>query len=227
MKTNKFLLLVVILLASALVAESIYVWRLKQKKAAGADFIKQQVASDLLPVTRRTPSVPFFSPSNDPDPFSLDSRWESRDPFEEMERIQQRMNRLFRESFNRGSFGKSFAPLHSTGYFEPDADLRETAEHYLLKIDLPGMDKDKINVEVKGSYLTVSGERKIENEESGNQGFYRIERSFGAFSRTVPLPADADPNDVTAEYHNGVLTVKVAKLKSSDANPAGSTIPIQ
>ena len=132
------------------------------------------------------------------------------DPFLEMERMQQHINSLFSHSLNSLMRGPS-AGFPQLPQFEPDADIRETENEYVIKMDLPGMERDKINVEVKDHLLSVSGERKTENEHQG-QGFYRSELSYGSFSRSLPLPGDVNPEKVTAEYLNGVLTVKLAKI---------------
>ncbi|OGW68988.1 MAG: hypothetical protein A2036_00290 [Omnitrophica bacterium GWA2_50_21] len=132
------------------------------------------------------------------------------DPFLEMERMQQHINSLFSHSLNSLMHGPS-AGFPQLPQFEPDADIRETENEYVIKMDLPGMERDKINVEVKDHLLSVSGERKTENEHQG-QGFYRSELSYGSFSRSLPLPGDVNPEKVTAEYLNGVLVVKLAKI---------------
>ena len=89
-------------------------------------------------------------------------------------------------------------------------DLVETEDHFVLRADLPGMGEEDIKIEFEDGTLTVSGERKAEHEAKG-EGFYRVERSFGTFSRSLTLPKGIDPEAVTAGFENGVLEVRVPK----------------
>ena len=128
-------------------------------------------------------------------------RWE---PFRELSSLQSEMNRLFNAAFD--------TPPGNGGNrrWTPAMDLVETDEHFVLRADLPGMTESDVNIELEENILTVSGERKAEREEKG-EGFYRVERSFGSFSRALTLPRGIDPEGVKAEFHNGVLEVRVPK----------------
>src|SRR5204862_5772928 len=92
----------------------------------------------------------------------------------------------------------------------PAMDLVETDDHLVLRSDLPGLSKDDVNIEVKDGVLTVSGERKAEHEEKAG-GFYRVERAFGGFSRSLSLPQDVDANSIAAEFTDGVLEIRIPK----------------
>jgi HSP20 family protein len=128
-------------------------------------------------------------------------RWE---PFRELSSLQTEMNRLFNAAFDTppGNGG--------TRRWTPAMDLVETDEHFVLRADLPGMTESDVNIELEDNVLTVSGERKAERQEKG-EGFYRVERSFGSFSRALTLPKGIDPEGVKAEFDNGVLEVRVPK----------------
>jgi HSP20 family protein len=89
-------------------------------------------------------------------------------------------------------------------------DLVETDDHLVLRGDLPGMTEDDIDIEIKDNVLTVSGERKSDHEEKG-EGFHRVERSFGSFSRSLTLPQGIDADQVEANFDKGVLEVRVPK----------------
>ncbi len=89
-------------------------------------------------------------------------------------------------------------------------DLIETGEYFVLKADLPGMDEGDVSIEVEDNILTVSGERKTTHEEK-HEGYYRLERATGAFSRSLTLPEGIDAESVTATFDNGVLEVRVPK----------------
>ena len=132
-------------------------------------------------------------------------RWE---PVRELNSLQQEMNRLFSTFFdtptgggNGGSIGRRWIPA---------MDLVETDDHYVLTADLPGLSEGDINLEFEGDALTLSGERKTEQTER-KEGFYRLERATGAFSRSLTLPEGVDPEAVTATFDKGVLEVRIPK----------------
>jgi HSP20 family protein len=106
----------------------------------------------------------------------------------------------------------------------PPMDLVEADDHFVLKADLPGLSDDDVAIEVHDGTLRISGERKNEHEqrESGSaastrlgrvgaDGFHRVERSFGSFSRSLTLPDGIDPDSIKAEFHDGVLEVRIPK----------------
>jgi HSP20 family protein len=131
-------------------------------------------------------------------------RWE---PFRELSTLQNEMNRLFNTVFDAPSPANGGSTLRR---WMPAMDLVETADHFVLRADLPGMSQDDVKIEFEDGTLTVSGERKAEHE-SKNEGYYRVERAFGAFSRSLTLPQGIDPEAVTANFENGVLEIRVPK----------------
>jgi HSP20 family protein len=92
----------------------------------------------------------------------------------------------------------------------PPMDLVEAEDHFVLKADLPGMSEDDVSIEIQDGNLTISGERKAQHE-SREQGWYRIERSFGSFQRSLTLPDGIDPDAVEANFDRGVLEVRIPK----------------
>jgi HSP20 family protein len=129
-------------------------------------------------------------------------RWE---PLRELSSLQTEMNRLFNTAFDAPTGGNGGARR-----WTPAMDLVETDEHFVLRADLPGMTQDDVSIELEDNVLTVSGERKAEHEEK-REGFYRVERAFGTFSRALTLPQGIDPEAVNASFANGVLEVRVPK----------------
>jgi HSP20 family protein len=133
-------------------------------------------------------------------------RW---DPVREIDTLQGEMNRLFSTFFDtptsRGGNGNG-----GVRRWIPAMDLVETGEHFVLKADLPGMTESDVNIEIEKNVLTISGERKAEHEEK-HEGYYRLERSTGAFSRSLTLPEGIDAGAITASFDNGVLEVRVPK----------------
>ncbi len=146
--------------------------------------------------------------------------WDEWDPFAEMHQMQTMMNRIFNNSFSRAHRMNIFDDTGILGSsFDPDIDIREQDDSYVLVVDLPGVDKDSIDIKVNPNSITISGERQIEHEEKDeSQGFYRSERSFGSFSRTIPFNHRINPEKVEAETMEGVLIVKIAKdfIEDSD-----------
>jgi HSP20 family protein len=92
----------------------------------------------------------------------------------------------------------------------PPVDLVEAEDHFVLKADLPGLSDEDVSIEVQDGTLTISGERRAEHE-SHERGWYRIERSFGSFSRSLTLPDGVDADACSARFENGVLEVSIPK----------------
>jgi HSP20 family protein len=92
----------------------------------------------------------------------------------------------------------------------PPMDLVEADDHFLLRADLPGLSEEDINIELRDNTLTVAGERKTETEQR-ERGWYRLERQFGQFSRSLSLPEGVDPDAVEAHFDRGVLEVRIPK----------------
>ena len=132
-------------------------------------------------------------------------RWE---PVAELNAIQNEMNRLF------NTFVDPSAPTGrgngTTRRWLPPMDLVETPDHYVLRADLPGLSDGDVNVQLEANVLTISGERKAEHEDQ-QEGYYRLERAFGTFSRSLTLPDGVDPDGVQAHFDRGVLEIRVPK----------------
>ena len=92
----------------------------------------------------------------------------------------------------------------------PAMDLLETGDSFVLRADLPGMGEEDVNIELEDSTLTITGERKAEHETK-DEGYYRVERAFGSFSRSLTLPKGVDPEAVAASFDRGVLEVRIPK----------------
>ena len=131
-------------------------------------------------------------------------RWE---PVRELDSLQGEMNRLFDTFFGNGRQGFGDARARR---WVPAMDLVETEDALVLKADLPGLSREDVEIEVKDNVLTVSGERKAEHEEKAD-GFYRVERAFGSFSRSLALPDGIDAGQVAADFADGVLEVRIPK----------------
>ena len=134
-------------------------------------------------------------------------------PYRELNTLQERVNRLFHESFN-SSEGRDESL--ATSNFAPAVDVYEDEHSVTLKIEVPGIDEKDIDVRIENRTLTVHGERKFEKEEK-EENYRRVERQYGSFSRTFTLPNTVDTESVSADYEKGVLKIKLTK--KAEAKP--------
>jgi HSP20 family protein len=154
-------------------------------------------------------------------------RWDDEErPFEsflrEMDTLHKDMDRLF-DDFWKGS-GHHFmttTPRHSMmgapwQYSEvmPHVDETEDEKAFHIRVELPGMDQDDVDITLANGMLTIRGEKKREDEEKGKD-FYRKERSFGAFRRTLPIPAEVDEKAIDATFKKGVLCIELPKTEAA------------
>src|SRR5260370_1761154 len=136
------------------------------------------------------------------------TRWE---PFREFSTLQDRMNRLFRETQ-----GSSEDESLTSSSFAPAVDVYEDEHNVTLKIEVPGIDEKDIDVRIENNTLTVHGERKIEKEEK-EENYRRVERQYGSFTRTFNLPTTVHSEKVSAHYDKGLL--KISLPKKAEAKP--------
>ncbi len=135
------------------------------------------------------------------------TRW---NPFREMEDVQRRMSSLFDWSpFRRSSLTADEENI-TVPEWAPLVDIAEDEKEYLIKVELPEVQKDDVQVTVESGTLTITGERKAEKEQKGRR-FHRVERYYGRFERSFSIPDDATADDVKAEFKDGVLRVHLAK----------------
>jgi HSP20 family protein len=138
------------------------------------------------------------------------TRW---DPFREVAALQNRMNSLFQDySRAQGMDGD----LPATAGFVPPVDIYEDEHKIVLKLEVPGMKQEDLDVRLENNSLTVRGERKFEKEEK-EENFHRIERRYGTFYRAFTLPTTVDSENVKANYDSGVL--KLELNKKAEAKP--------
>ncbi|MEZ4744017.1 MAG: Hsp20/alpha crystallin family protein [Bdellovibrionota bacterium] len=105
---------------------------------------------------------------------------------------------------------------YSESLFTPACDIRENDEAFILALDIPGVNKEEVNLEVDGNTLKVSGSRQGESSNK-NDEIYRYERSFGKFERMFSLPENVDASSIEAEHNNGVLTIYLPKKEQRKA----------
>jgi HSP20 family protein len=126
-------------------------------------------------------------------------RW---DPFRDLVHLQDRMNRMFDESYRgRGNAGEDDWNL---GSWAPPVDIFEREGTIVMKAELPGVDPKDVDVRVENNVLTLRGQRKLD-EEVKKENYHRVERSYGTFTRSFTLPTVVDTDKIAAEYKDGVL----------------------
>jgi HSP20 family protein len=159
-----------------------------------------------------------------------------RPSFNEIAALQSRLNAIFQEVAQPATGAQPATVAQpeeaSPGSFVPPVDIYDQAQTLVLKLEIPGVKLEDLDVHLENQILTVQGERKL---EAGLQqeNFHRIERRFGSFVRTFTLPETLDPEALTASYDAGVLTIAVARkaeakprqVKIEVTTPAATSIP--
>ncbi|MGE5277728.1 MAG: Hsp20/alpha crystallin family protein [Acidobacteriota bacterium] len=147
---------------------------------------------------RREPTLPIFRPFGEP-------------LFRDMEEMTDRLNRLF------GTWTRPYEKeALKLAEWAPAVDIQETEKEYLVKAELPEVEKQDVKVTVQDNVLTIQGERKQEKEEKGKK-FHRIERSYGTFLRTFTVPEEVEGTKVAAEFKDGLLKVHLPKSEKPHA----------
>lgn len=134
---------------------------------------------------------------------------------ESLAHFQRDLNRLFNDFFSDfGNFGGSTNWLTDSGFgFEPRVDISETEKDIHVHVELPGVDQKDVDVSLSRDALTIHGEKKTEHEEK-DKNYYRMERSYGSFHRTIPLPCEVDDAKAEAKFKNGVLNISLPKSEA-------------
>ncbi len=153
--------------------------------------------TDLIPWKRDEKKVPV--------------KREEQEPFYA---LQRNMNRLFDDFFNGFNLAPFDAFGESFGAFSPRVDVSESDKEIKVAAELPGLDENDIEVSLSKNVLTISGEKKEKKEDKG-QNYYRVERSYGSFRRSIPLPVEVESDKVEATFKKGILTVNLPKTAAA------------
>ncbi len=148
------------------------------------------------------------------------------DPFAALDRIHSRLNNMMNTA-------RTYAPVvmqqmnrDLSSDFIPAVDMEETDKTYIVRADIPGLEKDKINITAENNILIIQGVRENHIQHADDQsGVYTTERSYGSFARTVAMPGPVDESGIKAAYKDGVLTIEVPKEKGQGSN--SKQIPVQ
>jgi HSP20 family protein len=134
------------------------------------------------------------------------------DPFRDLKTLQDEVNRLFSTNFSR-SFGDEGI---SRGAWAPSVDIFENKDEIVLEAELPGMNREDFELTIENNVLTLRGERRFEKKDEADN-YHRVERAYGAFTRSFTLPQTVSAENATAEYKNGVLRVVLQKREEVKA----------
>jgi len=143
------------------------------------------------------------------------------DPFRDLLSLQERMNRMFQESLSRSRGDED--EILAAGAWRPAVDIYEAADKVILRVDIPGMAQEDIDLRIENGALRLRGERRMP-EGARPEEYHRVERPFGSFVRVFSLPGSVDTSRVKAEYRNGVLEVNLPKRQESQARPVAIEI---
>ena len=134
------------------------------------------------------------------------------DPFRDLRTLQEEVNRLFSTNMSRAFDDEAIG----RGAWAPSVDIYENKDHIVLEAELPGMNQEDFDLSIENNLLTLRGERKFEKTDE-NDNYHRVERSYGAFTRSFTLPQTVSAEGATAEYNNGVLRVTLPKREETKA----------
>ncbi len=137
------------------------------------------------------------------------------DPYEEMRRMRDWMDRMFEEVPYVGRRLPSETTGRALETVAPSVDVAEREDKLVIKADIPGVKKEDISVNVKGDMLEIGAERKEEKEEKG-EGYVRRERTYGRYYRAIPLPVEVDAEKVNATFEDGVLSIEIPKVEGKE-----------
>ena len=168
------------------------------KKLAPWNWFKKEQEGNTLPIRRQ------------------DTKTQYADPFTQ---IRQEIDKVFDSAFKGLGFpsiglGRELSPMAQTDWLKPTLDIGASDKEYTISVELPGVDENEIQVELVNDTLKIKGEKKQEKEEK-ERNYYRMERSYGSFQRTLSLPEDADQDDIKAVYKNGVMSITIPRKAAS------------
>ena len=134
------------------------------------------------------------------------------DPFRDLRTLQEEVNRLFSTNLTRAFDDEGIG----RGAWAPSVDIYENKDQIVLEAELPGMKQEDFDLSIENNVITLRGERKFEKTDE-TDNYHRVERSYGAFTRSFTLPQTVSAEGATAEYNNGVLRVTLPKREETKA----------
>ncbi|HQP92182.1 MAG TPA: Hsp20/alpha crystallin family protein [Candidatus Omnitrophota bacterium] len=210
---NKPLIIAISILGLALLFESVYIIDTKLKYKHKRRYSRHP--ETLMPMSFPPPPKSVANTQKAFMPSGIERRvmFDQRDPLKEIQMMQRNMDSMFiniaQDMSKTGQELSKKIPM-----FDVNMDVIELPDRLVVRADLPGMEKKDINIEASGNLLTISGERRSDEDTTTGQGYRHSERSFGTFTKTIALPQEIKREDVRAEYKDGVLVVSIPKSKT-------------
>lgn len=133
------------------------------------------------------------------------------DPFKEMHSMHDRINQMFGSAFNRFEDSDSFGSVFGDYSFSPDINVEDKHDHYLVTVDLPGVEDSRLDVKINGQTLTISGNMQVESKEDDGGTMLRQERRSGSFQRIVTLPGPVNAEKMETKEKKGVIYIEIPK----------------
>lgn len=135
------------------------------------------------------------------------------DPFRELEDVSTRLNRIFGRHLTRP---EESSDMLTEADWAPSVDISETDNAYIVKGEIPGVQKEDVKVTIQNGMLSIQGERKQQREEKGRK-FHRVECCYGSFVRSFRVPDDTDEDEVRAEFKDGMINITLPKSERTKA----------
>jgi HSP20 family protein len=202
MMNQKIVIVLGVLLVTVVVVQSAFLFRMSGK----VDQLSQQSGAvehqASPPAGKAQPSL------INPRMFSQDDDW---NPFEEMQRMQNEMNKIFGNVRSQFQLSPDFSKLTEPFSFSPNVDVKEESDRFIVTADIPGSDESNINVKVENQQLTISASTKKSHDNNKKGNLFRSERFVGQFQRSIMLPEPVLAEKMKTDYRDGVLTITIPK----------------
>lgn len=217
---NRLLTTLVVILLIVAVVQSVFMFSTYYGQSSKQDTGANELNNPPLPAvpTAQVPLKPLpklksIIPGGS-QPLAQAPSYQMIDPFQEMQKMQDEMDRAFDAALNRFRSSPGFKGDDQNTFFEPQMNIMDNGDKYVIKFNMPGLTKDDISVELKNHILTISGKSSKETKQQDDR-MLLTERRSGLFSRNVMLPGDVDDSKLKADCKDGVLTVIVPKAAES------------
>ncbi|MHB9138436.1 MAG: Hsp20/alpha crystallin family protein [Victivallaceae bacterium] len=217
---NKLLTALVVILLIVAVVQSVFMFNMYCGQCPKQDMAADELNNPPPPIAPPTavplkplPKLKSIIPGGS-QPLPQTPAYQTIDPFQEIQKMQEEMDRAFDAALNRFRNSPGFKGGDQSIFFEPQMNIMDNGDKYVIKFDMPGLTKDDISVELENHVLTISGKSSQETKRQDDR-MLLTERHSGQFSRSVMLPGDVDDSKLKADCKDGVLTVIVPKVTES------------
>ena len=198
----------------AIVVQSFVIFGMQKKLDSHADIEDgHSVTAGKHSISSQTNSLPSLADLMDEnkDIFSWDM--DGLDPFEEMQVMQDHMNQMFGNVFNRYRHKDDNGRFFDKHTYSPKIDLEDKSDHYLVTVDVPGIEDSRLDIKVEGQKLTISGSSQSESKEEKKGKILKHERRSGTFQRSVTLPGSVQSDKMIMTNKAGVVYITIPKAK--------------